>query len=199
MRAGPGPPARSTSPLPTTDPDHTAEEVTVPTSTSADRRAQRRLVRRVARRRRVGAVGTRTGLLTLPTVLHDRVRLVTQGDRPLVLALVGALALAVVLLSGPAQSYLDGRERVEKLTVKAAALDAENAALEQRVADLEDPETIELLAREQQGYIRPGEVPYVLLPPEVDRPTITDPRGTPEPASGPWYQRLWRELRDWVG
>lgn len=171
----------------------------MPTSTSADRRAQRRLVRRVARRRRVGSVGNRPGLLTLPAVLHDRVRLVTHGDRPLVLALVGALVLAVVLLSGPAQSYLDGRERVEKLTAKAAALDAENAALEQRVTDLEDPETIELLAREQQGYIRPGEVPYVLLPPEVERPTITDPRTTPEPASGPWYQRLWLELRGWVG
>jgi cell division protein FtsB len=171
----------------------------VPTSTSADRRAQRRLVRRVARRRRVDVVGTRTGLLTLPAVLHDRVRLVTQGDRPLVLALAGAVALAVVLLSGPAQSYLDGRERVEKLTVKAAALDVENAALEQRVADLQDPETIELLAREQQGYIRPGEVPYVLVPPEVERPTIADPRAAPEPATGPWYQRLWQELRDWVG
>jgi cell division protein FtsB len=171
----------------------------VPTSTSADRRAQRRLVRRVARRRRVDVVGTRTGLLTLPAVLHDRVRLVTQGDRPLILALVGAVALAVVLLSGPAQSYLDGRERVEKLTVKAAALEVENAALEQRVADLQDPETIELLAREQQGYIRPGEVPYVLVPPEVERPTITDPRAAPEPATGPWYQRLWQELRDWVG
>jgi cell division protein FtsB len=171
----------------------------VPTSTSADRRAQRRLVRRVARRRRVDVVGSRTGLLTLPAVLHDRVRLVTQGDRPLILALVGVVALAVVLLSGPAQSYLDGRERVEKLTVKAAALDAENAALEQRVADLQDPETIELLAREQQGYIRPGEVPYILLPPEVDRPTIRDPRTTPEPASGPWYQRLWLDLREWVG
>lgn len=171
----------------------------MPTSTSADRRSQRRLVRRVARRRRVDIVGTRTGLSTLPSVLHDRVRVVTQGDRPLILALVGAIALAVVLLSGPAQSYLDGRERVEKLTVKATALDAENAALEQRVGDLQDPETIELLAREQQGYIRPGEVPYVLVPPEVDRPTITDPRSAPEPDGGPWYQRLWQDLREWVG
>ena len=110
-------------------------------------------------------------------------------------ALVGMLALAVVILSSPLQSYLDGRERVEGLQVKAAALDGENARLERRVEDLGSDRTIELLAREHLGLVRPGEVLYTLSPPEVDRPLIAAPRGRADLPSGPWYARLWDEVR----
>ena len=57
---------------------------------------------------------------------------------------------------------------------QALALDTENQRLERRVTDLDDDVTIELLARSQQGLVRPGEVPYVLIAPEVDVPRIRD-------------------------
>jgi cell division protein FtsB len=172
----------------------------VPTSAPpADRRTQRRVLRSAARRRRPAAPGARGRLADARFGLHHGVRRLTRGDRPLLVALAGALALAVVLLSGPAQSYLDGRARVDTLAVKAAALEAENERLGQRAADLEDPGTIELLAREQQGFIRPGEVPYTLVPPEVDRPQITGPRRGPEIEPGAWYERAWQAVRGWVG
>lgn len=127
------------------------------------------------------------------------VRAAVSGDKPYVVALLGVVALGVVLLSGPAQSYLDHRARVEVLELKAEVLEAENERLASRAEALQDDETIELLAREQQGFIRPGEVPYALVPPEVDRPRITEPRGGPEPEPAAWYERVWGSLQSLFG
>jgi hypothetical protein len=103
-----------------------------------------------------------------------------------------------VMRSGPFQSYMDGRARVEGLETKLEALEDENAALRARKAELRDPGNIELLAREQQGMIRPGEVPYAIVPPEVERPQITAP-----PQAGPddvaWYDRVWQAVTDVFG
>ena len=92
--------------------------------------------------------------------------------------LLGAMALGVMLLVQPFEDYLAQRQRVAVLEQQALALETENLRLERRIEDLDDPVTIELLAREQQGLIREGEVPYVLTPPEVDAPRILD---APEP------------------
>ncbi|MBW3658448.1 MAG: septum formation initiator family protein [Actinobacteria bacterium] len=116
-----------------------------------------------------------------------------SGDRPFVIGLIGVLALAVVMLSGPFQSYVDGRARVEALQTKIEALDTENASLRQRRADLNDPANLELLAREQQGMIRPGEVPFAIVPPEVERPLITAPPRSAQ-RDVAWHERLWEAL-----
>lgn len=171
---------------------------------SAHRWHERRQLRRLERRRRRswrrrGPTGSRPAAYGPLGAARQRIVTATRGDRPLVVVLAGALVLAVVVLSGPAQSYLDGRGRVEALEAKAAALDEENEQLEQRAADLSDPLNIELLAREQQGFIRPGEVPYTLVPPEVDRPVITTPRDEAATASAAWYERAWDTVRDWFG
>ncbi len=110
-------------------------------------------------------MGTRTGR-------RGRVRRVLGGDLLLGILLLGAIGLGVVLLMPPFENYVIGRQRVAVLEQKALALEAENLRLERRIADLDDPVTIELLARSQQGLVRPGEVPYVLIAPEVDAPRI---------------------------
>jgi cell division protein FtsB len=172
-----------------------------PTAPPADRRTQRRVLREAARRRRpvAGEPGIGRRIAHAPVALWYALRRLTRGDRPLLAVLAGALALAVVLLSGPAQSYLDGRARVDTLALKADALETENQRLTARAGDLEDPATIELLAREQQGFIRPGEVPYTLVPPEVDRPLIAGPRTGPHVEAGAWYERAWQAVRGWFG
>jgi cell division protein FtsB len=96
------------------------------------------------------------------------------GDLILGVLLVGALVLSVMLLAQPFDDYLAGRARVAVLEQQALALEAENLRLQQRIDDLDDPVTIELLARSQQGLVRPGEVPYVLIAPEVDAPRIRE-------------------------
>jgi cell division protein FtsB len=165
---------------------------------------QRRELRRLERRRRRGGHGR--GPVALQRAARGGLGVgrraattVTSGNRPLVAVLLGAVILSVVMLSGPAQRLLDSRARVEGLEVKAEALERENAALARRKADLEDPLNVELLAREQQGFIRPGEVPYTLVPPEVDRPRITSPRDAAEPPVPAWYARVWETVRGWVG
>ena len=93
--------------------------------------------------------------------------------------LLATIAFGVLVLIQPLEGYLAERQRVATLEQQALALENENLRLERRIDDLDDPVTIELLAREQQGLVRPGEVPYVLTPPDVDAPRILD--ATPEP------------------
>lgn len=121
-----------------------------------------------------------------------------SGERPLLVVLLVAVVLAVVMLSGPFERYADGRTRVEATRSTAEALDEEIARLEARVDQLQDPANLELLAREEQGMIRPGEVAYTLVPPEVDRPVISAPRGGDgQEPTPPWYARAWDSVRSW--
>ena len=172
--------------------------------TASHRWEERRRLRRSERRRRRG--GEQRGPVVLQRTARGvrggldgarrRLRRTVRGDRPLIVATLAVLAMAVVVLSTPMQSYLDGRERVAHLEVKAAALDEVNTELSRRSSDLENDTTIELLAREQLGLVRPGEVVYTLIPPESDRPLITMPRTTEPVPARPWYERLWEDLRE---
>jgi len=107
------------------------------------------------------------------------VRRLLGADMTLGALLIGAAVLAIWVVAAPFETYVSSRERVTVLEQQAAALEAENARLQQRIVDLDDPLTVELLAREQQGLVRQGEVPYVLTPPEPDRPRIVE--ATPAP------------------
>ena len=107
--------------------------------------------------------------------------------------LLGAMVLGAMLLVQPFEDYLAQRQRVAVLEQQALALENENLRLERRIEDLDDPVTIELLAREQQGLIREGEVPYVLTPPEVDAPRIID-----APASQPVEEDLLDRILAWI-
>lgn len=168
--------------------------------------AERRRLRGLERRRRRG--GDDRGPVALQRLaravrdltadLVRRSRRAVRGDRPLIVALVGVLMLAGIVVSAPLQSFLDGRDRVDHLEAKADALDGANEQLEQRALDLEDDTTIELLAREQLGLIRPGEVAYAISPPEVERPRITAPREV-QLEERTWYDRLATELRERLG
>jgi cell division protein FtsB len=175
--------------------------------TAAHRMEERRELRRLERRRRRGGEGRgpvplqRVASAIVGVVDEARVRAgrAVRGDRPLLVALIVLVIISFLVLAGPAQSYLDGQARVETLEVKAEALTEANAELEQRATDLRDPLNVELLARETQGFVAPGEVPYTLVPPEVDRPRITSPRDTGTVEADVWYQRAWAELRALFG
>jgi cell division protein FtsB len=116
---------------------------------------------------------------------------VLRSDLLLGLILVTVLGLGVMLVAPPFENYVSARQRVALLEQQAAALDTANQQLERRLSDLDDPVTVELLAREQQGLIRPGEVPYVLIPPESERPRIID---VPQEAAAPEADLLERLL-----
>lgn len=177
-------------------------------SPAESRRQERRALRRSGRRRRRGGHGrgpravqsTARGVQRTGERVTGRVRRLVRGDRPLVGLVLGVLVLGAVILSGPADSYLDARSRVQALEAKESALDAANQDLVDRVEDLNDPVRIELIAREQQGFVRPGEVAYSLVPPEVERPLITAPRSAvgDEPDRS-WLAQARGAVREWLG
>lgn len=119
-------------------------------------------------------------------------------DLALGVLLLAALGAGAVVLAPPLEGFLAARQRVALLEQQAVALTGENARLERRIDDLDDPLTIELLARRQQGLVRPGEVPYVLLPPEVDAPRIVD-APEPVPAEATLIDRVLAWLRGFSG
>lgn len=122
----------------------------------------------------------------------------STADVLLGVLLLGALVFGVALLAPPFENYVVARQRVAVLEQQAVALDAENQRLERRLSDLEDDVTVELLARSQQGLVRPGEVPYVLIPPDVDVPRIRDAPQQVTPEGDP-LDRLLAWLRARVG
>lgn len=121
------------------------------------------------------------------------------ADLALGVALLVALLFGATTIAEPFANRRDADARVALLEEQRAALAAENARLEQRAADLEDPLTIELLAREQQGLVRQGDVPYILIPPETERPLIAEPSLTVTEAPDGPLDRLLALLRRWAG
>jgi cell division protein FtsB len=74
---------------------------------------------------------------------------------------VGAVAAAVLFLGlFPTRQYLDQRREIESMRAEVGATEDEVEALETRIADLADPATVERLARERFGVVRPGEEAY---------------------------------------
>lgn len=87
----------------------------------------------------------------------------------LALLVVGAAVLTNVV---PYRQILDQHRQVEAAAAELETLQDENSMLTARRDALQTPVEIERLAREKLGYVRPGEVAYVVLePPAV--PTST--------------------------
>ncbi len=120
------------------------------------------------------------------------------GDRPYVLGFLVVLGLAVVILSGPVRTWAEQRDRIEQRESVLAVLEQENSRLAERVEDLNDPDTIEAEAREEQGMYRPGEVPYVVVPPAVDQPQLRPDAAADDDDDG-WFRRLREAVADILG
>lgn len=77
----------------------------------------------------------------------------------LVVGLVGAMAIE------PTRQLLAQRDRIDGMLGDLNGLHRTNEKLERRIERLQDPDFIEQLAREQAGLVRPGEVPFLVMPP----------------------------------
>lgn len=81
---------------------------------------------------------------------------------PIVLILLVALAATLSGILPFRQIIAQGRA-VELAEEKLAALEAENERLTESVGLLETPDEVERIARQEFGYVRPGEVAYVVV------------------------------------
>lgn len=108
----------------------------------------------------------------------------------LLILVLGAAFLTQVV---PYRQIVDSQRQVNEARATLAALEAENALLQADVAALDTEAEIEKLAREKLGYVRPGEVAYVVLDPPgtVETPA---PEPLPEPEDKTWVDRIWEFL-----
>jgi len=110
-------------------------------------------------------------------------------------ATLALLVLGVALVTAviPFRQIIDQQRRVEAAAVELAAITSENRILDAEVAALNTPQEIERLAREELGYVMPGDIAYVVLEPAEDPTSTTDPAPlTAEvPPAVPWYQAIW--------
>lgn len=94
------------------------------------------------------------------------------------LVVVGA---AVVTNVVPYRQIVEQRRAVEVAAQELEELQEENEVLAAQHEALETPMEIERLAREKLGYVRPGEVAYVVLEPPPVPTTTTAPVEEPPP------------------
>ena len=91
---------------------------------------------------------------------------------------VGLLVAVVVawLAFFPVRNYLDQQSETSAAEAELERLDDQIADLEARLADLDDPQAALDLAREELGFVPPGEEPFTVLP---QGPTVAVPTGWP--------------------
>lgn len=107
----------------------------------------------------------------------------------LVFLLIGAAFLTQVV---PYRQIVESQRRVERAGDQLAALEAENRLLQADVDALNTDEEIEKLAREKLGYVKEGEIAYVVLdPPAEDDPPSPVTESDPVVVEKTWVDRLW--------
>ena len=109
------------------------------------------------------------------------------------LFLVVALVVAAVDVFPVRQLITQNRER-EAVAIRLAEIRAENARLEREIEALHSPNAIERIARADFGYVRPGEVSYVVIAAEEDgtaESTVPEAETVEIADSGGFWQALW--------
>jgi cell division protein FtsB len=82
--------------------------------------------------------------------------------RAVILAvIVMALLISMVV---PFKAYLAQRSRLADMERQTQLLERQNEELRQRMDRLHDPAYLEQIARECLGMVRPGEIPFVVVP-----------------------------------
>ncbi len=106
----------------------------------------------------------------------------------LLFILMGAAFLTQVV---PYRQILDSRRQVETAREQLATLEVENEVLAADVAALNTPEEIERLARDKLGYVREGELAYVVLDPPGAQKARPAESELPELPDKTWVDRVW--------
>lgn len=114
----------------------------------------------------------------------------------LALAPVAVLVAALSMFTNvvPFREIVSQNREVADTRAYLESLRASNESLESRAEALATPLEVERLAREQLGYVRPGETAFVVIEPAPpERVYVEDYEGEelslPDPK--PWYIRLW--------
>ncbi|MCY4371415.1 MAG: septum formation initiator family protein [bacterium] len=112
-----------------------------------------------------------------------------------VLLVAGLLVAAANVF--PVRQLISLNRDVQAREVQLLEIQEENARLEREIEALHSPTEIERIARTDFGYVRPGEISYVVFSPE-DPLAVAAPEPledqVPAPASGGFWEALWDYL-----
>ncbi len=103
--------------------------------------------------------------------------------RVLVRVLIGAMAVVALLFVFvfPARTLLAQRQQTEKQKKTLELLHDQSRKLAEESKRLQNKAEVERMAREQYGFVYPGEKPYVVVPPSTTSspaPTSSTPATT---------------------
>ncbi|HVF20396.1 MAG TPA: septum formation initiator family protein [Mycobacteriales bacterium] len=109
--------------------------------------------------------------------------------------LVCGMTLALTV---PLRQFFEQRERLHDVRAAERVQAARVAELEAQKGRLQDPAHIERLARERLRFVRPGEVPFIVLTPSGEpgaQPRVrADGTLEPPPPEKAWYAELWSSV-----
>ena len=108
-----------------------------------------------------------------------------------VVFLLGAMVAANYVI--PYREILAQNRQVESARVELGTLQAGNERLVRQTEALRSQTEIERLAREDYGYVRPGDTSYVIVEP-VGRPVVQEPEPDVEIESGGVLKAIWDYL-----
>ncbi|ETA08613.1 MULTISPECIES: septum formation initiator family protein [Gordonia] len=115
-------------------------------------------------------------------------------------ATVATLVITVVVvcvvaltLAMPLRTYFTQRSEFRQLTASNEQLRREVADYQQKVNEQNDPAYIEAQARTRLQFVKPGEIPLVMLFP-ADQARREAAERAEERARAPWYGNLWDTL-----
>ena len=95
----------------------------------------------------------------------------------------------------PVQQYLEREIRATEAEDRLAVLESENATIRSDVDALQSDQEIERVAREQYGFVRPGETGYVVITPDDPDVIVAEAESVNADASDPGlFERIWRYL-----
>jgi cell division protein FtsB len=111
---------------------------------------------------------------------------------------VSLLVVFGLVVSGvlPLQQYLERGNQVNAAIENLESLELANASLSSDVSALLADQEIERVAREQYGFVREGEVGYVVTTPDVEEPPRQPAAATPVEVEEPpgFFSKIWQFL-----
>ncbi len=112
---------------------------------------------------------------------------------------IGTLAFIVLLVALglvatgvlPVRDFLERENEVNASQARLELLEEQNTALADDVEALYSEQEVERIAREQYGFVLPGEVGYVVLTPDIPEEATQPPEPvTVEQESRSFFQRI---------
>jgi cell division protein FtsL len=115
----------------------------------------------------------------------------------LIIAVIAILFLTIA----PVREFLRQRAEIDDLASELNSVKQQNRELQLETQRLNTDAYIEQQARERLGLIKPGEEPFLLVPPKqvAPKPAVKPAaKPKPKPKADPWWQQIIDYIRSLV-